>query len=189
MRIKKYSKYISSIITRVLISLVIIMFSLIINKINPKVYLKIKKFTFNKSISFIKINKLSKKVIGKNVFYTENDRKTSKVANFNEISEKSAKYFDGEKLKVTNNLPIGAISSGVIIYIGKKENFNNTIIIQGVDNYNIWYGNIENVNYSLYDYVEKESLIGSCISDELYLLIEKDGKIYTYEEYKKYTSS
>lgn len=177
-------------ITRVLISLVIIMFSLIINKINPKIFKTIKNYTFHKSFNFIKVNKISKKIIGKDVFYVDTkEENTSKVLDLDEINSHSTKYFDGEKFKVSKNLPVGSISSGVVIFIGKKENFNNTIIIQGVDNYNIWYGNIENINYRLYDYVEQGSLIGSCITDEIYLLIEKDGKLFTYDEYKKNISN
>lgn len=189
MKMKIKTKYISSLVTRVLLSLVIILFSLIINKINPNLYLKVKNYTFNKTLNFIKVNKLSKKIIGKEVFYTSNNNSDIKIVNEEKLTSDSVKYFEAEKFKVSKNLPIGAISSGVIIYIGKKENYNNTVIIQGTDNYNIWYGNIENINYSLYDYVEKESLIGSCISDELYLIIEKDGKLFTYEEYKKNTSN
>lgn len=189
MKVLEY-KYISNLITRILLSLIFVMLILIINKLNPKFYSYVKKYTFDKSLNFIKFNNLSKKIIGKKVFYTdkinENQMGVNKALDF---KNNSTKYFDGEKFKVSKNLPIGAISSGVIIYIGNKENFNNTIIIQGNDNYNIWYGNIENINYSLYEYVEKGSLIGSSISDEVYLLIEKDGKLYTYDEYKKITNN
>ena len=53
--------------------------------------------------------------------------------------------------------------------------------IDGVDE---WYGNIENVNVKLYDYVSKGELLGDC-NNYLYLVYKKDGKVLNYEEYLK----
>ncbi|MBR5662724.1 MAG: M23 family metallopeptidase [Bacilli bacterium] len=178
-------KYLKNLLTRFLIMIIFILFILILNKYNKSLALNLKNNLFNKSINFVKINKLSQRLLGKDVFYYQSKESDSMVIASQFNQNKKNKYFDGEKILVSSNLPIGSISSGVVVYIGNKENYNNTIIIQGMDGYNIWYGNITNVNASLYDYVEEHSLIGSADGEYMYLLIEKDNKFYTYDEYVK----
>lgn len=164
--------------------LIITTILLIINKLYPGTLKKIKTNVFSKSISFVKINKLSKNIIGRDVFYEKN--KDMKVLSNDINLNKSNKYFDAEEFKVSTNLAIGSLQSGVVIFIGDKDKYGNTIIIEGVDGYNIWYSNVTDINVKLYDYVEKGSLIASANQDKIYLLIEKDNKIYTYDEYKEH---
>ena len=47
----------------------------------------------------------------------------------------------------------------------------------------MWYGNLDNVNVNLYDYVEKGSLLGEVKDTNLYLVYQKDGKYVDYKEY------
>ena len=140
---------------------------------------------FNKSLNFVKINSFSKKLLGKDVFYYQNNNDTVQALSQNFDSSTKLKYYDGEKFIVSNNLPIGAIKSGVVISIGNQDKYGNTVIIQGVDGFNIWYGNLKDVNLSLYDYVEEGNLIGSVDKDYIYLVIEKNNRFYTYEEYTR----
>lgn len=181
----KYKFKISNIINQVLISFSFVFLVLIINKFSPNFILNIKKQIFNKSFNFVKVNKISKDIIGREVF-SYNDNKTLNVISDNNLSNYSTKYYDGEEFIVSDSLPIGAIQSGVVIYIGEKEHYNNTVIVQGVDGFNIWYGNLKDISVSLYDYVEKHSLVGSADKDRIYMLIEKNNKLYTYDEYKNY---
>lgn len=99
--------------------------------------------------------------------------------------DSKTKYYDGEKFMVSSNLPIGAISSGVVVFIGNKNEYKNTVIIQGIDGFNIWYGNVKDVNVKTYDYIQEGNLIGAADGDFIYLLIEKNNEYYTYEEYAK----
>ena len=46
----------------------------------------------------------------------------------------------------------------------------------------VWYGNIDNENVKMYDYISKGSLIGET-NENLYLVFMKDGKILDYEDY------
>ena len=180
----KLKKSISKLISKIFIIIIIILGILIIKKHNPKLINDIKNEIFNKSLNFIKINKLSKKIIGKEVLYLKNDE--NKMVNSEEFQNSTIEeYFDGERVKVATNAPIGTIESGIVIYKGPKENFNETIVVQGIDGYNIWYGNIENSDVKPYEYLNKNSLIGSSKSEYIYLLIEKDGKYIKYEDYKK----
>lgn len=93
------------------------------------------------------------------------------------------KYLDGVKLKVNTNYLVPIIESGIVVYIGEKEGYGNTIIIQGADFTDIWYGNISNTNVSLYDYVDKGSFLGEANGEEIYLVFSQDGNILDYEKY------
>lgn len=93
------------------------------------------------------------------------------------------KYLDGVKLKVNTNYLVPIIESGIVVYIGEKEGYGNTIIIQGADFTDIWYGNISNTNVSLYDYVDKGSFLGEANGEEIYLVFSQDGNILNYEKY------
>lgn len=177
--------YISRLATRILLVLVFVLFVLILNKFNRNLSLEFKNDLFNKSFNFVKVNKISQKVLGKDVFYYQGNNNSMQVLSNNFNSFDKQKYMDAEKMVVSSNLPIGSISSGVVVFIGDKENYGKTIIIQGLDGYNIWYCNIKDINIKLYDYVESQSLIGSADGQYIYLLIEKNNKFFTYDEYIK----
>ena len=71
----------------------------------------------------------------------------------------------------------------MVVFIGDKENYPNTIIVEQVNGIEVWYSNIENVNVDMYDYIEKGKIIGSTIDDNLYLVYKKDGEILNYNDY------
>lgn len=177
-------KSIKLIVTKFLFTIIFILFILIVNKFNKNLTKEFKTNLFNKTINFVKINNLSKKVMGKDFIYNGSNEETLPASK--EIYTKNKeKYHDAEKFKVSNDLPIGSIESGVVISIKDDDIYNKLIVVQGVDGFNIWYGNIKDINVGLYDYIEKNSLIGTSDGDYIYLLIEKDGKFYTYDEYSQ----
>ena len=77
--------------------------------------------------------------------------------------------------EVSNNYLIPNLKEGIIIYIGKKDLYNNTIIIKTNNNINIWYGNICNYPNKLYDRIDKGIYIGEACNNYFYLVYEKDG--------------
>ena len=70
----------------------------------------------------------------------------------------------------------------MVVFIGEKENYGSTIIIENLDGIDFWYSNISTTNLKLYDYVEKGNLVGE-VSNDLYMVFSKDGKYLNYEEY------
>ena len=48
---------------------------------------------------------------------------------------------------------IPVLESGVIIYIGDKENLGNTVIVEQTNGIDVFYSNIEPVNINIYDYI------------------------------------
>lgn len=89
---------------------------------------------------------------------------------------------DGVSLKVSSDYLVPVINGGLVVFVGEKEGYGKVIIIEQEDGIDCWYGNLDNVNVNLYDYVEKGSLLGS-VSEELYLVFKNKGEIVSYEKY------
>ena len=122
---------------------------------------------------------------------------------FSKLRSYYDKYFVGKKDEVSNNdvlvsneldyeivdgrykylkEEVNGIESGIVVYVGEKDNLGNTVIVQGVDGVDVWYSNLGEVKVSLYDYISNGDLLG--LSNEYYLIsLYKDGKLITYEEY------
>ena len=75
------------------------------------------------------------------------------------------------------------LQSGIVVFIGDKENLGKTVIIQGNDGVDIWYSNLNNVNLSMYDYVEKNTLVGEFKENLAILTFMEDGNYISYENY------
>lgn len=149
----------------------VIIFSMLIiitSNYSPKFRSFITNKVLNSTIDFSVFNKLLNKTT--NVF--KNEEETKPV--LKEINE-SIKYKDGVKYLIKENENIYLKSSGIVTYIGEKEGYNNTIIIQQSNGYYAWYGNIEKPSIKLYDYVESGEVIGTS-SDEYYYVLYKDDK-------------
>ena len=109
--------------------------------------------------------------------------KVKKVFNEKLNYTKISPYQEGANLEVTKNYLVPNQESGVVVYVGEKENYGNTIIIEDLNNINTWYGNICNTPIKLYDYIEKGSYIGETCNEHLYLVYSKDNQFLNYEEY------
>jgi stage IV sporulation protein FA len=181
---KKSNKYIRNLITRILISLIIFISIGIIIKIDIRNKDYINKYIYNDSIKFTKINNWYQnkfgKLIPKNTINTELVFKNDNIYKNN-----YEKYYDGIKINDLKDNPVSILYGGIVVYIGNKDNYNNTVIIQGNDGIDYWYGNIENINVNLYDYLDKDTIIGNAKDDYIYLVLEKEGKYLNYEEYLK----
>ena len=81
------------------------------------------------------------------------------------------------------NTPISVITSGIVVFLDEKEGYGKTAIIQGIDGYDIWYGNITDSSVKLYDYVEKGFILANSNDDFYYNVFYKDGNKVSYEEY------
>jgi len=77
---------------------------------------------------------------------------------------------------------VPSIDEGMVVFVGEKENYGKTVIVENLDGVDFWYGNIASTSLKLYDYIEKGSLIGE-VNNELYMIFSKDGKYLNYEEY------
>ena len=172
-----------SILNRIFISIILLLVCLCMTKVNASFKDWIYKNVYQTNFSFAKINKLYEKYFG-DIYPLEGLSINTKPV-FNEqliYSEKEA-YKEGVKLIVDNNYLVPVLESGIVVFIGEKENYGNTIIIQQVDGTDVWYVGIDDSNVKIYDYVEKGNLLGQALSNEIYLYYQKQGEFIDYKEY------
>lgn len=154
--------FLSKLFTVVIFSMIVI----IISNYNENFKNFIINDVLNKTIDFSSINKKINKVT--NVFDNEN---TLNV--MNEIKDRE-RYKDG--YKYLNNGDVYLKSSGIVTFIGEKEGYGNTVIIQQSDGYYAWYGNVLE-NIKLYDYIEAGNSIGTSEGEYYYVLLKDDKPI------------
>lgn len=180
---EKIIKYLRSLILRSLLSIIIFLIMAIASKSSKNYKDIIISNIYEKNFSFAKVKKLYDKYLGG---ITPLDKVVDdSMSVFNEklsYNDKS-KYHDGVKLTVDNNYLVPTINEGLVIFIGEKENYGNVVIIEGIDGIDTWYGNMETTTVKLYDYIEKNTYLGTPKDNTLYLLFQKDGKFLNYEEY------
>ena len=164
-------------LSKLLITIIITLICLILIKKDSKFKVLFYKKIYEDSFNFGYVNKLYQQYFGKVLPLSIG---TKPVFDEKLIIENEEKYLDGVKIKPKNNL-IPSLKDGLVIYIGEKEEYGNTIIVSGSDGIDIWYSNINNVNIKLYDYIEKGTLLGE--SNELILVYKKDGEVLNYNDY------
>lgn len=179
----KIMKYLTNLLKRSMLAVIILLLLLIISKSNKHYKDLIISNIYEKNISFAKIKKLYNKYLGGITPLEKTINNAAPVFSEKITYNNKSKYHDGVKLEVDNNYLVPIINEGMIIFIGEKENYGNTIIIEGVDGINIWYGNIDKISTKLYDYVEKGAYLGTAKDNILYLVYQKDGQFLNYEDY------
>lgn len=180
---EKIIKYLRNLMMRCLFLIVIFLVLAILSKSSVEFKNYIYKNIYTDNISFSKIKKIYNKYLGGVVPLKKISNDTYPVfkekLEYNDIS----KYLDGVKLKVGDNYLVPVINSGLVLYIGQKDGYNNTVIIEGENGVDIWYGNMSNVSLKLYDYVEAGSLLGEVNNNTLYLVYSEDNDFLNVEDY------
>lgn len=175
-------KEIKLLFSKLLISIIVFLIGMILVKDNPNMKNILKENIYENSFKFVKTKKLYEKYFGK---YLSLEKEVKEEAVFSEKLNylKEDNYQDGVNLSVSNNYMVPILESGIVVFIGEKENLGNTVIIEQIDGIDTYYGNIEPNNLKLYDYVEKGELLGEVKSNKLYLAFQKDGKFLDYKKY------
>lgn len=176
-------KYISKLIVQILICTILVLSTLITVKKSNKIKSLIKQNVYEKNINFASFNNLYKKYFGSNIPFSDKIFKEQQVFNEELKYYSYEEYKNGVKLTVDNNYLVPVLESGIVVFEGIKEDYGNIIIIQTTSGIDYWYGNIQNLNVKLYDYVEKGQLIGEASSNKIYLTFIKDGKYLDYKNY------
>ena len=173
-------KHIKIFISKTLITIIITLILLIIMKSSNSFKTNFYKYVYDTNFSFTKISNLYNKYFGSILEIPTIKEQTV----FNEkLNYKSKeKYFDGVKLYIDKNYLVNSLESGIVVFIGNKENYGNVVIIEQVNGIDVWYGNINNVSVKMYDYVSIGTYIGEA-NDYFYLVYKKDGKYLNYEDY------
>ncbi len=179
---KKNGSFISSlkkIAVRTLICGILVLGVLVTCNLSPSTKELVKKELFETNLNFSFVNKFYSKL-----FESKKDEVKTVSLNNGINYENYEDYFDGVSLSMTLGDTVSLLDSGIVVFLGEKENYGNTLIVQQSNGVDVWYGNIENVSVNLYDYVNKGTSIGSS-REELYLVFQKNGEFLDYKNYIK----
>ncbi len=69
-------------------------------------------------------------------------------------------------IEIGKDAAVEAMNGGFVEFVGQKEGFGNTVIIQHADKSESWYGNMSKIDVSLYEYVETGAQIGKATVPE-----------------------
>ena len=174
---KNIMKFVNKTLTAIFLGLVF----LIVMEYSPKFKSFMQEDVLDKNFSFGFIGKLYNKYFGE--ILPETNDNVVKVFNEKLTYEKQEKYQDGYKLTVKNNYLVPVIKSGVVVFIGEKEEYGNVITIECEDNTVITYGNIKNIDLKLYNYVNNGEFLGEAGGDYIYIIIQKNGEYQDIETY------
>lgn len=172
------------ILSQICICTIITLVIMILSKTYPRFKDTVSKNIFEKNFSFASINETYKKWFGSSIPFENVFSKDTQTVFNNKIEYKEAnKYKDGVKLTVNNNYLIPVLKNGLVIFIGEKEDYGNTVIVQQADGIDVWYSNISSVNVKMYDYVSQGDYLGETKDDYFYLIFKKEGNVLNYQNY------
>lgn len=173
-------------LNKILITALLFLATSIFIKLSYTNKMLIYKNLYEDNFKFAQINTLYQKYLG-SILPFQNTVKEKAKPVFNEklTYDKATKYQDGVMLSVSASYPIPILESGIVTFIGQKDGYGSTVIIQQIDGLDVWYGNVKNPNVKIYDYVEKGNLLGETTDNKLYLVFTKEGKGLNYKQYLK----
>ena len=174
-------KYIKGFIARTMICIILFLVISIICNFSDKNLLWFKNNVYDTNLNFSFFNKVYNKYISKYLPFDVYEEKI--VMSEGLVYEDKKEYLNGVSLKVGKNFNMYSLCGGIVVYIGEKDKLGSTVIIQGTDGVDYWYSNLDNLSVNLYDYIEKDTLIGSSKSEEIYLTFVKNGDYISYEEF------
>lgn len=182
---KKTKHTLYKFIIRLFICILLILGTLIFLKYDKNGKQIIYKYLYQNNINFATINNWYQEHFGDIIpFQNKVKEKTKLVFNEDLVYKDASIYKNGVKLNVEENYLVPIIESGIVVFIGNKDDYGKTVIIEQVDGVNVWYGNIDNINVSLYDYVSKGELLAEA-SNTFYMAFQKNGKFLKYQDYLK----
>lgn len=174
------NNYIGKLFTRTLISVILVLLCAIFINISDKNLIMFKDYLFNDTLAFTKINELYTKYFGSIV--------PQEIASTIPVFDNGKNYTNIEKMdnsfKVSlNSNTFSFLEGGIVVFIGEKDGLGKTIIVQGNDGVDIWYSNLSNVNIKMYDYVEKDNIIGEFSDNFVILTLMEEGEYIGYSKY------
>ncbi len=173
-------RYLCKVLFVVFLTLLVLIFM----KKDPQFKTDFYKFVYNSHFSFATFNDVYEKYMGNPLPFKDLlVQGTEPVFNEQLVYKETNIYKDGVELKVDKNYMVPALDSGIVVFIGDKDDYKNTVIVQQANGIDVWYSNVSVDNLKLYDYIEKGSLIGEVKTDSLYMVFKKDGKVLDYKDY------
>lgn len=177
------SFFVKKFISKILICLILFILFMILNKKSPNFKNSFYEKVYNDTFLFATFNNWYSENFG-NIFPLNHFFETSELVFDEELAYDSVSLFkDGVSLSVSSNYLVPVLESGIVIYLGEKKEYGNTLIIQQENGINVWYSNLNFFGVSMYEYVNKGDFLGEVKDNVLYLVFEKDGEFLNYKEY------
>ena len=175
-------KGITAFINQVLICIVLFLTVLILTK-NTSFKDKLYEFIYSYNFSFLEIEEFVKKNFGSIIPSTKNDKDIEMVSSEKLEYKKLTEIDDGVLLEVDKNSLITSLESGLVVYIGEKEEYGKVLILEQVDGTEAWYIGVNLNEFKLYDYIEKGTILGESSDTEIKLLFKKNKEGVDYKIY------
>lgn len=179
----KLKSSVKKFISKCLIVIILLLSTLILIKNNASLKNNIIKYVYEDNLEFTKLKSIYEKYFGKILSVDKIAPSEEKVFNEKISYEKANVYKDGVALNVDKGYMVPTLEAGIVVFIGEKEGYGNTVIIEQVDGVDVWYSNISTSNIKMYDYIEKGKLLGEVNGEKLYMVFQKEGKYLNYKEY------
>lgn len=170
-------------LSKIMITTIIFLFGMIIVKKEPNSKIFLQQNIYEKSIKFTRIKEIYNKYFGSILSLDKITYKESPVFNETLTYKDKKTYKDGVELTVEEGYMIPNLNNGIVVYIGEKEEYGTTIIIEQENGIDVFYSNIIVDGIKLYDYIEKGEYIGRTKTTKIYLIFQKDGEILDYKNY------
>ena len=170
-------------ISKILLTIIIFLLSMIVVKKDQDHKAIIRNNIYEKSFKFTKIKELYNKYFG-HILSIDKITYKETPAFQEQLTYNSKKtYKDGVELTVEEGYMIPNLNTGIVVYIGEKEEYGTTIIVEQENGIDVFYSNVINDGIKLYDYIEKGEYIGRAKTNKLYLIFQKSGEILDYNKF------
>lgn len=181
-QVSSLKKVIIGFINQVLICIVLFLTVLILTK-NTSFKDKLYEFVYSYNFSFLEIEEFVKKNFGRIIPSTKNDKDIEVVSSEKLEYKNLTEIDDGVLLEVDKNTLITSLESGLVVFIGEKEEYGNVLILEQVDGTEAWYIGVNLNEFKLYDYIEKGTILGESSDTEIKLLFKKNKEGVDYKTY------
>ncbi len=179
----KFKRRVISLCNQILLTTILFLGTLIAFKMDKNTKNIVYDNVYDKNFEFASFSTIYQKYLGNILPLPKKDAQETLVFQEKLTYKEANLYKDGVALTVDDNYMVPLLESGVVVFIGDKDEYGTTVIIQQVNGVDTWYGNVTADNIKMYDYVEKGDLLGETKNNQLYLVFQKEGKYLDYKEY------
>lgn len=176
------NSFFSRFLNRFLITGLITIICLIVLKSNSFLKDSFYNKVLNVNFNFAYVNDLYGRYFGGVLPFSDFFSETTTVFNETLSYDGYSSYLDGVSLNVSSNYLVPSLDSGLVVFVGEKEGYGNTVIVETVSGVDMWYSNMSSISVDMYEYVSRGDFLGNC-DNNLYLVFKKDGNVLDYQEY------
>lgn len=169
-------------ISRVLISALIFVLGLIFIKDDNKNKSWIYKNIYQDNITMVKVEKIYKKYVADFLEQKKEKDEILAVSKEGIYYEKIEEKENGVNLITGKDIIIPAFEEGIVLYIGDKDNYKDVLVIKQIDGTETWFVGVA-TNLKIYDYIEKNEIVGKTINDNLEIYFKQNGESIDYKKY------